>query len=196
MGTIAPEESKKIAQRVIAEGGKYLEAPVLGSIPEAKTGKLLVMVGGEEDVFQDCLPILATLGEQPNYIGAVGEAAALKLALNQLIAALTAGFSLSLGLIQRENVDVEKFMAILRDSALYAPTFDKKLQRMGDRHFENPNFPTKHLLKDTKLFLQAAQEVSLNTIGLEGTQKIIEQAIAASLADTDYSAIYNIIVPE
>lgn len=45
-----------------------------------------------------------------------------------------------------------KFMAILRDSALYAPTFDKKLQRMLDRDYANPNFPTKHLLKDVRLF--------------------------------------------
>lgn len=43
-------------------------------------------------------------------------------------------------------------MAILRDSALYAPTFDKKLQRMLDRDYANPNFPTKHLLKDVRLF--------------------------------------------
>lgn len=196
MGTIAPEESKQLAQQISTEGGKYLEAPVLGSIPEAYAGTLLIMVGGEETLYQETLPILMTLGEAPKYIGAVGKAAALKLALNQLIAALTASFSLSLGLIQRENVDVETFMTILRESALYAPTFDKKLQRMGDRQFENPNFPTKHLLKDTNLFLKAAQNVGLNTIGLEGTQKIIEQAIAANLANTDYSAIYNIIVPE
>ncbi len=41
-------------------------------------------------------------------------------------------------------------MDILRGSALYAPTFDKKLQRMLDRDYANPNFPTKvamHLLK-------------------------------------------------
>ncbi|ANV91691.1 MULTISPECIES: NAD(P)-dependent oxidoreductase [Cyanophyceae] len=196
MGTIAPEESKAIAKAVQERQGQYLEAPVLGSIPEAKKGTLLVMVGGEETLFQACLPIFKTLGQDPKYIGAVGQAAALKLALNQLIAGLTASFSLSLGLIQREKVDLDKFMGILRDSALYAPTFDKKLPRMGDRTFANPNFPTKHLLKDTRLFLAAAKTVGLETTGLEGIREIIEQAIALNLAEADYSAIYQVINPD
>lgn len=56
---------------------------------------------------------------------------------------LQVGFSTSLGLLQRNGADIEKFMEILRGSALYAPTFDKKLQRMLDRDYANPNFPTK-----------------------------------------------------
>lgn len=49
-----------------------------------------------------------------------------------------------------------KFMNILRESALYAPTYDKKLQRMLDRDYANPNFPTKHLLKDINLFTEVS----------------------------------------
>ncbi|MBX2864983.1 MAG: NAD(P)-binding domain-containing protein, partial [Leptolyngbyaceae cyanobacterium MAG.088] len=49
MGTIAPQESKAIAKLVETAGGDYFEAPVLGSIPEAKTGKLIVMVGATAD---------------------------------------------------------------------------------------------------------------------------------------------------
>ncbi len=56
---------------------------------------------------------------------------------------LQVGFSTSLGLLQRNGADIDKFMDILRGSALYAPTFDKKLQRMLDRDYANPNFPTK-----------------------------------------------------
>lgn len=56
---------------------------------------------------------------------------------------LQVGFSTSLGLLQRNGADIDKFMDILRGSALYAPTFDKKLQRMLDRDYSNPNFPTK-----------------------------------------------------
>lgn len=196
MGTIAPNESREIAQKISDRHGHYLEAPVLGSIPQAKTGTLLVMTGGEKAIYEKCLPILQKLGEEPRLIGAVGSAAALKLALNQLIAALTSGFSLSLGLIQREGVDLDQFMTILRESALYAPTFDKKLQRMGDRNFENPNFPTKHLLKDTDLFLRAAAAAGLNSTGLAGIREVIVEAVTHELADLDYSAIYNVITPE
>jgi 3-hydroxyisobutyrate dehydrogenase len=47
-----------------------------------------------------------------------------------MIGALTVGFAQSLGYLQAQQVDIEKFMEILRASTLYAPTFDKKLSRM------------------------------------------------------------------
>ena len=53
------------------------------------------------------------------------EAASLKLSLNQLIAAEISAFALGLGLVQRAGVPVDTFMAILRESALFAPVFEK-----------------------------------------------------------------------
>jgi 3-hydroxyisobutyrate dehydrogenase len=195
MGTITPTDSKEIQQQVTAAGGDYLEAPVLGSIPEAQTGKLIVMVGSSAAQFQQWVNLLQNFGSEPLHIGDVGSAAAVKLALNQLIASVTSAFALSLGLIQRQGIDVEIFMQILRQSALYAPTFDKKLQRMLDRNYDNPNFPTKHLLKDTNLFLSEARSLGLNVDHLDGVRQILEIAIAQGLADTDYSALYSAIAP-
>ncbi|ACB51830.1 putative 3-hydroxyacid dehydrogenase [Crocosphaera subtropica ATCC 51142] len=196
MGTIAPNESRSIQKDVEKQGGQYLEAPVLGSIPQAKDGTLLVMVGAKPSQFEEYKPILQQFGSQPEYIGEVGTASALKLALNQLIASLTSGFALSLGLIERQGVDVDKFMGILRESALYAPTFDKKLDRMQQRNFDNPNFPSKHLLKDVNLFLNQAEENGLNTEVLQGIRSIIQQAIELGLSDSDYSALFSAINTE
>lgn len=196
MATISPDQSRAINDQVIAAGGRYLEAPVLGSIPQVKTGELIVMVGGSSQNFERSFPLLKNFSPKPILVGEVGAAAAMKLALNQLIAGLTSSFALALGLVKKQNVDVEQFMQILRDSALYAPTFDKKLTRMSDRNFANPNFPTKHLLKDTNLFLEQAQSLGLATDNLEGIQTIIQQAIAQGLENEDYSAIYQVINPE
>ncbi len=196
MGTIAPAESQAIATEVTEAGGEYLEAPVLGSIPEARSGQLIVMVGGSQAQFDRWVDLLENFGPQPLYLGPVGAAAATKLALNQLIAALTTAFASSLGLVQHQGVDVEAFMGILRKSALYAPTFDKKLQRMVDRNYADPNFPTKHLLKDVKLFLEAGQAAGLRVDSVEGVEAILKQAIALNLADSDYSALYAAVNPE
>lgn len=193
MGTIAPDESRAIQEAVEKQGGDYLEAPVLGSIPQAQTGTLLVMVGASESQFKQWKSILQTFGSEPQHIGEVGTASALKLALNQLIASLTSGFALSLSLIEQQGVDVEKFMKILRESALYAPTFDKKLDRMRQRDFTNPNFPTKHLLKDVDLFLTQAEKSGLNSEGLKGIRTIIQQTIELGLSDSDYSALFSAI---
>jgi 3-hydroxyisobutyrate dehydrogenase len=195
MGTIAPTESQAIAARVTNLGGRYLEAPVLGSIPEARSGSLIVMVGSDPEDFDRVLPILQLFGPDPKWIGPVGSGAVVKLALNQLIGSLTAGFSLSLGLVQASGTPIEGFMEILRQSALYAPTFDKKLQRMVDRNYENPNFPTQHLLKDMRLFNTAASPKGLNIEVSEAIASVLTQAMAQNLAALDYSAIYDAIVP-
>lgn len=196
MGTIAPSESRDIRDAVVASGGEYLEAPVLGSIPEAKKGELLVMVGATKRQFEKWSDLLKNFDPEPLLIGPVGTAAAIKLALNQLIASLTGAFALSLGFIQRQGVDVGQFMQILRQSALYAPTFDKKLQRMRDRYYGNPNFPTKHLLKDIDLFLSQAQDIGLNVSSLEGVRQVVQEAVALGFAEDDYSAMFSAIDPQ
>lgn len=195
MSTISPHESQTIRDEVVAAGGDYLEAPVLGSIPEARSGSLIVMVGAEPDQFARWSTLLETFGLEPVLLGAVGSAAAVKLALNQLIGALTSAFAASLGLVTHQGVDAQAFMAILRKSALYAPTFDKKLQRMLDRDYENPNFPTKHLKKDIDLFISTAQSSGLEINGVEGVRQILTKAIAMSFAEMDYAAVFSAIVP-
>ena len=195
MGTITPTESKAIGDEVVAAGGEYLESPVLGSIPEAEAGKLIVMVGGSNEQFQQWSSLLAHFGN-PMHIGEVGTAAGVKLALNQLIASLSSAFALSLSFVESQQIDVNVFMQILRNSALYAPTFDKKLQRMRDRNYSNPNFPTKHLLKDTNLFISEAKSLGLNVSSIEGVRQILEVAIEQGLSDADYSALFSAIAPQ
>ncbi|NEQ20594.1 MAG: NAD(P)-dependent oxidoreductase [Microcoleus sp. SIO2G3] len=195
MSTIAPTESQEIHDAVVAAGGSYLEAPVLGSIPQVKSGELLVMVGASPEQFQQWFEFLKHFGSEPVLMGAVGSASAAKLALNQLIASLTSAFALSLGFVERQGVEVEQFMQILRQSALYAPTFDKKLQQMLNGNYANPNFPTKHLLKDTNLFLTEAQSVGLNVSSLEGVRQVLEMAQQLGLAEADYSSLFAAINP-
>jgi 3-hydroxyisobutyrate dehydrogenase len=129
VATIAPQESRSRAAALAERGAELLEVPVLGSRPEALAGTLQLMVGGEAAALERARPVLAVLGGEPRHLGPVGAALTTKLALNQLIASLTHAFSLSLHLVQRAGVEVEAFMAILRASALHAPTFDKKLAK-------------------------------------------------------------------
>ena len=194
MGTMGVEESRKLAKQVANQGGQYLEAPVLGSKPQALNGSLLVMAGGEAQVFEAQQPLLAHLSREPLLVGPVGSGAATKLALNQLIASLTHSFSLSLRLIQQSGVPVETFMDILRPSALYAPTFDKKLQRMLDHHYSDPNFSTALLRKDLRLFLEEATTAGLQDQGLTALVSLLEQAEGSELDEQDYCALHELTV--
>lgn len=195
MGTISPEESRRIGREVQRAGADYLEAPVLGSIPEAADGELVVMVGAEPELFEHWLPILSCFGPNPRLAGPVGHAAALKLALNQLIATITTAYASSLGLVRRSGVDVDVYAEIVRQSALCAPTFDKKLVRMLDRDFTPANFPARHLLKDVRLFAEDSAVQGLFTPHLAGVASILEKTIARGLGDADYSGLADTVDP-
>jgi 3-hydroxyisobutyrate dehydrogenase len=195
MGTIAPGQSLEFKERWESAGGQYLEAPVLGSIPQARLGTLVVMVGSRRDQYERWLPVLERFSPEPLYIGPVGKASALKLALNQLIPSLTAAFSYSLGMVRRNGLDIDQFMKILRSSSLFAPTFEQKLPRYFRRDFSAPNFPTRHLLKDVRLILDEGKAAGLETAALDGVRVVVEKALGRGLADADYSSIYEVIDP-
>jgi len=191
MSTIAPSESFELQKRIEKLRGEYLEAPILGSIPQIKKGELIILVGSTEKQFSKWNNLFSALGNKILHIGEVGKASAMKLALNQLIISETAVFSMSLGYVRKNNLDVNQFMEILRESALYAPTFDKKLPKMLERNFENPNFPVKHLLKDLELMLHEFADKKINTNVLKGIRKIIINSLENGEGNLDYSAIYN-----
>ena len=192
MGTMGITEIRRLAQQVHNQNGTCLEAPVLGSKPQAANGTLLVMAGGTQELFDQQRALLDHLSQQPMLVGAIGSGAATKLALNQLIASLTHAFSLSLRLVQQAGVPVETFMAILRPSALYAPTYDKKLQRMLDGHYSDPNFSTALLRKDLRLFLEEATAAGLQVSGLGGLDDLLEQSSGGELDGLDYCSLHEL----
>lgn len=189
MSTIAPEESIRLSKRIHRLGGTYFECPVLGSKEEAKAGTLILMFGGKKELLEKWSPFLSELGKAPLYIGEVGSASGMKLALNQLIAGLGAAFALSLAFVENSAIDRELFMAIVRKSALFAPMFDKKWERLVNRRYDGPNFPTKLLLKDVNLFLKEAKRRKLNVDSLAGIRRILESAVKTGQADVDYISI-------
>lgn len=195
MSTIAPGESVALAEAVRQAGGEYLEAPVLGSTPQAREGKLLVLVGGSQESFDRWVDLLRAFGPEPVRIGEVGRAAALKLALNQLIPSLAATFSLSLGMVRRHGIDVEVFMSILRQSTFYAQSFDRKLPQMLARDFANTNFPAELMLKDLDLIRAEATALGLGTHGLDGVREIVRQTVEGGHGREDYSALYEVVDP-
>ena len=189
MGTIAPDESRDLAARVTAAGGGWLEAPVLGSGPQAVSGTLFVLVGGPRELFSRWLPLLLRLGTDPLYVGETGKAAALKLALNNLIGSLTASFAASLAIVRAEGIDPALFMKVLRPSPLYAPTFDKKLAKMLSRDFSEPSFPARLMLKDMRLVATEAEGHGVDAGVARAVCAALERALGAGLGDADYSAL-------
>ncbi|MHB8797691.1 MAG: NAD(P)-dependent oxidoreductase [Thermoanaerobaculia bacterium] len=189
MGTIGPDESRAFLAEVAGVGGEWVEAPVLGSIPQADAGTFQVMVGGTAAQLARLEPLLSRLGRDVRLVGEVGRAAALKLALNQLIGSLTTAFATSLAFVRAAGVPTDLFMEVLRPSALYAPTFDKKLGRMLEAEYANPTFPLRLLGKDLRLFEEAARRAGLAPAVVEAVLRTVEAAEARGHGEDDYSAL-------
>lgn len=193
MGTIAVKENEELNERVKASGGSYVEAPVLGSRNEAKNGTLILMAGATKDQFEQYLDLFRIFSQNPKYIGEVGKASAMKLALNLLIASHAVSFSSSLGIIRKNGIDVDIFSDILKESSLYAPMYDKKLSKWLSGDYENPNFPVRHLLKDVLLISQELTEKNISAKTMNVLNKLLLESIDKGFGDEDYSAIYKAI---
>jgi 3-hydroxyisobutyrate dehydrogenase len=194
MATIGPSESRALAADVEAAAGEYLEAPVLGSVPQAREGSLQVLVGAPAERFERWKGLLAAFGP-PRRIGEIGQAATVKLALNQLIPSLAAAFSLSLGMVKQSGTDIDAFLEVLRKSTFFAPTFDQKLPMMRSRDFSPTNFPAELMLKDVDLALAEARAQGLESRVLEGVRQVLEKTVARGAGRQDYSALSATIDP-
>jgi 3-hydroxyisobutyrate dehydrogenase len=191
MGTLSPKENILLKKQFESANGMFIEAPVLGSIPQIIDRTLITFIGAETDLSEDLKKIFESFSKEILYVGKVGKASALKLAINQLIVSELSVFSMSLKYVINQGIDVEHFMNVLRKSALYAPTFDKKLNNFLLNDFSKPNFPLKHMLKDLKLIIDEFNEAEIET-GILKEEKIrLENGLAKGYGEEDYSALYK-----
>ena len=82
MSTVAPDESRALAERVAAAGATMLDAPVSGSLATLEQGQMSVMVGGDEAAFARIRPVLDEIGPKVTHVGGNGAALVCKLAIN------------------------------------------------------------------------------------------------------------------
>jgi len=89
MSSIKPTTAVKHGDNLKSKNIKYLDAPVSGGTIGAEEASLAIMVGGEQEVFDEVNDVLKTMGN-PTLVGPVGSGQVSKLA-NQIIVGLTIG---------------------------------------------------------------------------------------------------------
>ena len=188
MSSIEPLVSQKIAAEAAKKGIEFLDAPVSGGEPGAVQGTLAIMVGGKEEVFTQCLPILEVMGKSVVRVGDIGAGGFAKLA-NQVIVALNiAAVSEAFVLGQKAGLDPEKLFQAIRGGLAGSHVMDAKIPMIVDRNFQ-PGFKIKLHDKDIKNALATAAGLQ-TPLPLTG---LIEQILSASIADgkgeLDHSAI-------
>ena len=158
MSTVSPEISREMAGLCLERGNRYLDAPVSGSVKQAETGTLVVMVGGEEAAFEQAKPVLDILSKLTLRVGSTGAGNSAKLAVNTLLAIISQGLA-EVVLFAKDNaIEPDDLLNIIGNSAMG----NVYMKIKGDTILQNnyrAAFALKHIAKDLRL----AREIGLNS---------------------------------
>lgn len=161
MSTISPTATREIASMIQEKGASMLDAPVSGGEGGAIASTLSIMVGGEEAVFNRCLPIFETLGKNIVHIGQSGAGQLTKLC-NQIAVAVT-NLAMSEALIfgAKAGLDLKKMQHAIQGGAAGSWQLSNLAPRVLERDFA-PGFMVKLQQKDLRLVLQEADRLKLS----------------------------------
>ncbi len=190
--TVSPETTSKLAKEYASKGVFFVHAPVLGSIPQASDGSLLLFVGGDENAFRKAEPALKCLGSKIWRFEKVEEATTTKLLCNFFIATMISGLCQALVMAKKGGVQPKILLEIIGASALNAPMYQAKGASIIERNFK-PRFFLEHMLKDVNLLTDAAQNLGVAMPSGDIAQGLFSQAMEAGLAREDYSAVVRVL---
>ncbi len=161
MSTISPTATREIVRSIQEKGASMLDAPVSGGEGGAIAGALSIMVGGEEAVFNRCLPIFETLGKNIVHVGQSGAGQLTKLC-NQIAVAVT-NLAMSEALIfgAKSGLDLKKMQHAIQGGAAGSWQLSNLAPRVLERDFA-PGFMVKLQQKDLRLVLQEADRLKLS----------------------------------
>ena len=185
--TISPVETLKFAERVRANGGDYVDAPITGSKVGAESAQLIFMVGGADETLKRLEPLFSAMGKKVVHMGDVGKGQASKISLNLQIAMIYQGFVEGFEVATRLGVDQQKFVDLVQSTMVRSGVVDYKAPFVLKRDY-SPNFPLRLMHKDLRLVRDASKNINMNLPGLESVLKIYDQAHSAGFDDQDYAA--------
>jgi 3-hydroxyisobutyrate dehydrogenase len=117
MSTLQPMTSRELAPLVEATGARLIEAPVLGTIPQARAGTLFAMVGGEAADLARARPVLEKMTRRILHMGPHGAGYAMKLAANVGLGAYVQAIAESLALGMKQGLVLDQMLDALSESA-------------------------------------------------------------------------------
>ena len=160
LSTNSPSMVRHLYSMFKEKRAHVLDAPVSGGVAGAKTGKLAVMVGGDEAVFQRCKPILDAIGDQVSYTGDIGCGSVCKLMHNCLLYGMQAIMAECFTLGVKAGVKPEALWKAIRGGAVGRSVYLNRVlpDTYFRGHFDPPNFELRLAFKDVSLATSLARE--------------------------------------
>jgi 3-hydroxyisobutyrate dehydrogenase-like beta-hydroxyacid dehydrogenase len=158
MGTIGAVATTRIAKTLGELGYRMLDAPVSGSTPVAAAGELAIMVGGDEETFEEFELVLAAMGEKISLMGEVGSGSRMKLINNLILGANMAALSEGLALGEAAGLPVEKQLEVILAGGAASGVAQRRSGNLISGSYE-PQFKLSHELKDLYYALELGRDL-------------------------------------
>jgi 3-hydroxyisobutyrate dehydrogenase-like beta-hydroxyacid dehydrogenase len=192
MSTVSPQASRRLAERVSALGAHMLDAPVSGSVPQAESGALAIMVGGEREAFAAVEPLLRELGRTVTHVGPNGQGLVLKLAINISLAVQTLAFSEGLLLAERAGVDPDVAAEVMSTSSIGSPMLKARTPLLLDLP-DHAWFDVELMQKDIRLARRAAAELETPLPSATVADQVLTEARHLGYGHRDLAALHEVL---
>ena len=187
MSTVSPNTSRRLFEEARNRGVSMIDASVSGSVPQVEQGSLVIFVGGEEEVYQRCKPILNILGHEIFYIGPSGMGNTMKLVVNTLLGLGLQALAEAIALGEKAGIDRGLLLDVLGKTVVASPSQKSKLENV--RRDEYPvSFALSLMFKDLGLVLNEASELSVPMPSTTAAQQMYAAAQVKE-GDQDFSVV-------
>lgn len=188
MSSINPVASQEIAAALAERGVEMMDAPVSGGEPKAVDGTLSFMVGGKQEVFDRCKPLLETMGSSVVRCGEVGAGNTTKLANQIIVACNIQALAEALTLVQKAGVDPQLVFEAIRGGLAGSTVMNAKAPMMLAGN-DKPGFKIDLHIKDLNNALDCAHSVGAPVPMTAAVQEVLEWLHHHEGGQKDHSAI-------
>jgi len=195
MSTISPSVSRKLAETAAEKSVHFLDAPVSGGSQGAINGTLSIMVGGEQAVFEQALPVLEAMGtkEKIIYVGPNGSGEVVKLINNMLVGMISAATAEAFVLGVKAGADVDTMAKVISISTGASWQLSNQFPLRAFNGSFQPGFMTDLLIKDLGLALDMAAENKTPVVLTALSHQLFEMASAAGDGRSDYTSLLKVL---
>ena len=189
MSSVKPTTATKHGNNLKLKNINYLDAPVSGGTIGAEEASLAIMVGGEQNIFDDAFDILKKMGN-PTLVGPIGSGQVSKLA-NQIIVGLTIGaVAEAVTLCEKAGADPNKMIKALSGGWADSKVLQTHGKRMINKDF-TPKGRTSVHLKDMNNILECANNYNTHLPISYLVKEMYKSLVENGHGETDHSSLYK-----
>lgn len=192
MSSSYPSSTKMIAERLATKGIRMLDAPVSGGTKGAREGTLSIMVGGEEEDYEECHPIFEAMGHNIYYVGKAGAGHTLK-ALNNLCSACSMVItSEALVVATKLGLSPGKVIDVINSSSGRSWSSQFKFPTFVLNDAFNSGFSIGLMNKDAEMATQLGRELHIPMFVGTMVQQVYNYAVGQGRGNDCHTAIVKL----